>query len=49
MHAPLVEHGVSSLLGAALDDDMLPLQMGGIEKVLGGFTNIKMVRSVYIR
>jgi type II secretory ATPase GspE/PulE/Tfp pilus assembly ATPase PilB-like protein len=46
----LVEHSrVSSLLGAALDDGMLTLKMDGIEKVLGGFTDIKMVRSVCIR
>jgi type II secretory ATPase GspE/PulE/Tfp pilus assembly ATPase PilB-like protein len=46
----LVEHSrVSSLLGAALDDGMQTLKMDGIEKVLGGFTDIKMVRSVCIR
>ncbi|RZA35236.1 MAG: GAF domain-containing protein [Lysobacteraceae bacterium] len=46
----LVEHSrVSSLLGAALDDGMLTLKMDGIEKVLGGFTDIKMVRAVCIR
>lgn len=46
----LVEHSrVSSLLAAALDDGMLTLKMDGIEKVLGGFTDIKMVRAVCIR
>lgn len=46
----LVEHSrVSNLLGAALEDGMLTLRMDGIEKVLGGFTDIKMVRSVCIR
>ncbi len=33
----------SSLLGAALDDSMLALKMGGIEKVLGGFIGIEMI------
>lgn len=46
----LVEHSrVSALLGAALDDGMLTLKMDGIEKVLAGHTDIKMVRSVCIR
>lgn len=46
----LVEHArVSALLGAALEDGMLSLKMDGIEKVLGGHTDIKMVRAVCIR
>lgn len=46
----LVEHSrVSSLLGAALDDGMLSLKMDGIEKVLAGHTDVKMVRAVCIR
>jgi type II secretory ATPase GspE/PulE/Tfp pilus assembly ATPase PilB-like protein len=46
----LVEHArVAALLGAALEDGMLTLKMDGIEKVLGGFTDIKMVRQVCIK
>ncbi|KFI06836.1 secretion system protein E [Massilia sp. BSC265] len=46
----LVEHArVSNLLAAALDDGMLTLKMDGIEKVLAGHTDIKMVRAVCIR
>jgi type II secretory ATPase GspE/PulE/Tfp pilus assembly ATPase PilB-like protein len=46
----LVEHArVATLLGAALEDGMLTLKMDGIEKVLGGFTDIKMVRQVCIK
>jgi type II secretory ATPase GspE/PulE/Tfp pilus assembly ATPase PilB-like protein len=46
----LVEHArVASLLSAALEDGMLTLKMDGIEKVLGGFTDIKMVRQVCIK
>ncbi|MEW6762971.1 MAG: GspE/PulE family protein [Pseudomonadota bacterium] len=46
----LVEHSrVSALLGAALEDGMLTLRMDGIEKVLAGHTDIKMVRAVCIR
>ncbi len=46
----LVEHSrVSKLLAAALDDGMLTLKMDGIEKVLAGHTDIKMVRAVCIR
>ncbi len=46
----LVEHSrVAALLGAALEDGMLTLKMDGIEKVLGGFTDIKMVRQVCIK
>jgi type II secretory ATPase GspE/PulE/Tfp pilus assembly ATPase PilB-like protein/GAF domain-containing protein len=46
----LVEHArVAALLSAALEDGMLTLKMDGIEKVLGGFTDIKMVRQVCIK
>jgi type II secretory ATPase GspE/PulE/Tfp pilus assembly ATPase PilB-like protein len=46
----LVEHSrVAALLAAALEDGMLTLKMDGIEKVLGGFTDIKMVRQVCIK
>jgi type II secretory ATPase GspE/PulE/Tfp pilus assembly ATPase PilB-like protein len=46
----LVEHArVAALLCAALEDGMLTLKMDGIEKVLGGFTDIKMVRQVCIK
>jgi type II secretory ATPase GspE/PulE/Tfp pilus assembly ATPase PilB-like protein len=46
----LVEHSrVTALLAAALEDGMLTLKMDGIEKVLGGFTDIKMVRQVCIK
>jgi type II secretory ATPase GspE/PulE/Tfp pilus assembly ATPase PilB-like protein len=46
----LVEHSrVTALLAAALEDGMLTLKMDGIEKVLGGFTDVKMVRQVCIK
>jgi type II secretory ATPase GspE/PulE/Tfp pilus assembly ATPase PilB-like protein len=46
----LVEHSrVAALLAAALEDGMLTLKMDGIEKVLGGFTDVKMVRQVCIK
>jgi type II secretory ATPase GspE/PulE/Tfp pilus assembly ATPase PilB-like protein len=46
----LQEHSrVAQLLAAALDDGMLTLKMDGIEKVLSGITDIKMVRSVCIK
>jgi type II secretory ATPase GspE/PulE/Tfp pilus assembly ATPase PilB-like protein len=40
---------VAQLLAAALEDGMLTLKMDGIEKVLMGITDIKMVRSVCIK
>lgn len=40
---------VDQLLAAALDDGMLTLKMDGIEKVLAGVTDIKMVRQVCVR
>jgi type II secretory ATPase GspE/PulE/Tfp pilus assembly ATPase PilB-like protein len=40
---------VHQLLAAALDDGMLTLKMDGIEKVLAGITDIKMVRQVCIK
>ncbi len=44
------EHSrVATLLAAALEDGMLTLKMDGIEKVLGGITDIKQVRSVCIK
>jgi type II secretory ATPase GspE/PulE/Tfp pilus assembly ATPase PilB-like protein len=46
----LTEHArVATLLAAALEDGMLTLKMDGIEKVLAGITDIKMVRAVCIR
>jgi type II secretory ATPase GspE/PulE/Tfp pilus assembly ATPase PilB-like protein len=46
----LVEHSrVAALLAAALEDGMLTLKMDGIEKVLAGFTDVKMVRQVCIK
>jgi type II secretory ATPase GspE/PulE/Tfp pilus assembly ATPase PilB-like protein len=46
----LTEHArVSALLAAALEDGMLTLKMDGIEKVLAGLTDIKMVRAVCIK
>jgi type II secretory ATPase GspE/PulE/Tfp pilus assembly ATPase PilB-like protein len=46
----MVEHSrVAALLSAALEDGMMTLKMDGIEKVLGGFTDIKMVRQVCIK
>jgi type II secretory ATPase GspE/PulE/Tfp pilus assembly ATPase PilB-like protein len=46
----LVEHSrVSALLAAALEDGMQTLKMDGIEKVLSGLTDIKMVRAVCIK
>jgi type II secretory ATPase GspE/PulE/Tfp pilus assembly ATPase PilB-like protein len=44
------EHSrVAQLLAAALEDGMLTLKMDGIEKVLSGITDIKMVRQVCIK
>jgi type II secretory ATPase GspE/PulE/Tfp pilus assembly ATPase PilB-like protein len=40
---------VAALLAAALDDGMLTLKMDGIEKVLAGVTDMKMVRAVCIK
>ncbi|MBQ5946949.1 GspE/PulE family protein [Massilia sp. ST3] len=46
----IVEHArVAALLSAALEDGMRTLKMDGIEKVLSGLTDIKMVRAVCIR
>ncbi|AKU24425.1 GspE/PulE family protein [Massilia sp. NR 4-1] len=46
----LQEHArVAELLAAALEDGMLTLKMDGIEKVLLGITDIKMVRAVCIK
>ena len=46
----LQEHSrVAQLLAAALEDGMLTLKMDGIEKVLLGITDIKMVRAVCIK
>jgi len=46
----LQEHSrVATLLAAALEDGMLTLKMDGIEKVLSGITDIKMVRQVCIK
>ena len=46
----LQEHSrVAQLLAAALEDGMLTLKMDGIEKVLTGITDIKMVRQVCIK
>ena len=46
----LQEHSrVAALLAAALEDGMLTLKMDGIEKVLLGITDIKMVRQVCIK
>jgi type II secretory ATPase GspE/PulE/Tfp pilus assembly ATPase PilB-like protein len=46
----LTEHArVSALLAAALEDGMLTLKMDGIEKVLAGVTDMKMVRQVCIK
>jgi type II secretory ATPase GspE/PulE/Tfp pilus assembly ATPase PilB-like protein len=46
----LQEHArVAQLLAAALEDGMLTLKMDGIEKVLSGITDIKMVRQVCIK
>jgi type II secretory ATPase GspE/PulE/Tfp pilus assembly ATPase PilB-like protein len=46
----LQEHSrVAQLLAAALEDGMLTLKMDGIEKVLLGVTDIKMVRAVCIK
>ncbi|MFZ3288488.1 MAG: GspE/PulE family protein [Telluria sp.] len=46
----LQEHSrVAQLLAAALEDGMLTLKMDGIEKVLSGITDIKMVRAVCIK
>jgi type II secretory ATPase GspE/PulE/Tfp pilus assembly ATPase PilB-like protein len=44
------EHGrVATMVAAALEDGMLTLKMDGIEKVLSGVTDIKMVRQVCIK
>jgi type II secretory ATPase GspE/PulE/Tfp pilus assembly ATPase PilB-like protein len=46
----LQEHArVAALLACALEDGMLTLKMDGIEKVLSGITDIKMVRQVCIK
>ncbi|MBY0238195.1 MAG: GspE/PulE family protein [Burkholderiaceae bacterium] len=46
----LQEHArVAQLLACALEDGMLTLKMDGIEKVLLGITDIKMVRAVCIK
>ncbi|NRR29483.1 GspE/PulE family protein [Oxalobacteraceae bacterium] len=46
----LQEHSrVAQLLAAALEDGMLTLKMDGIEKVMLGITDIKMVRAVCIK
>jgi type II secretory ATPase GspE/PulE/Tfp pilus assembly ATPase PilB-like protein len=46
----LQEHSrVAQLLTAALEDGMLTLKMDGIEKVLLGLTDMKMVRQVCIK
>jgi type II secretory ATPase GspE/PulE/Tfp pilus assembly ATPase PilB-like protein len=46
----LQEHArVAQLLAAALEDGMLTLKMDGIEKVLSGITDLKMVRQVCIK
>ena len=46
----LQEHSrVAQLLAAALEDGMLTLKMDGIEKVLSGITDVKMVRQVCIK
>jgi type II secretory ATPase GspE/PulE/Tfp pilus assembly ATPase PilB-like protein len=46
----LTEHArVADLLAAALEDGMLTLKMDGIEKILDGVTDIKMVRAVCIK
>ena len=46
----LQEHSrVAQLLTAALADGMLTLKMDGIEKVLLGLTDMKMVRQVCIK
>ncbi len=46
----LQEHArVAQLLAAALEDGMLTLKMDGIEKVLSGITDIKMIRQVCIK
>jgi type II secretory ATPase GspE/PulE/Tfp pilus assembly ATPase PilB-like protein len=46
----LTEHArVAALLAQALEDGMLTLKMDGIEKVLAGITDIKMVRAVCVK
>jgi type II secretory ATPase GspE/PulE/Tfp pilus assembly ATPase PilB-like protein len=46
----LQEHSrVAQLLAAALEDGMLTLKMDGIEKVLSGLTDVKMVRAVCVK
>ena len=46
----LQEHSrVAALLAAALEDGMLTLKMDGIEKVLSGITDVKMVRAVCVK
>ncbi len=44
------EHArVADLLAAALEEDMMTLKMDGMEKVLQGLTDLKIVRSVCIK
>ena len=44
------EHArVADLLAVALEEDMLTLKMDGMEKVLQGLTDLKIVRSVCIK
>jgi type II secretory ATPase GspE/PulE/Tfp pilus assembly ATPase PilB-like protein len=44
------EHArVADMVAVALEDGMLTLKMDGIEKVLSGMTDIKMVRQVCIK
>jgi type II secretory ATPase GspE/PulE/Tfp pilus assembly ATPase PilB-like protein len=46
----LTEHArVAALLAQALEDGMLTLKMDGIEKVLAGITDMKMVRAVCVK
>jgi type II secretory ATPase GspE/PulE/Tfp pilus assembly ATPase PilB-like protein len=46
----LTEHvRVAALLAQALEDGMLTLKMDGIEKVLAGITDMKMVRAVCVK
>ncbi|MFC5548284.1 GspE/PulE family protein [Massilia aerilata] len=46
----LTEHArVAALLAQALEDGMPTLKMDGIEKVLAGITDIKMVRAVCVK
>lgn len=44
------EHArVADLLAVALEEDMMTLKMDGMEKVLQGLTDLKIVRSVCIK